>query len=65
MQTNEYNFLAVRAFPVRVSASSECQARQKVERFEEWLSAVAVSLVDMEEDAVLPLPPSGVKSLRK
>lgn len=65
MQTKDYDFLAIRAFPVRVSASDERQARQKVERFEEWLSLVAASLAGMEEDAVLPLPPVGVKALRK
>lgn len=64
MQTNEYNFVAVRAFAVRVSALDEQQARLKVERFEQWLSAVALSMADMNGDVVLPLPPVGVKPIR-
>jgi len=56
-----YEFVSVRAVPLRVRAETEQQARDLAETFEDWLLSVASSLSRMGDDAAFPLPPQGVE----
>lgn len=62
MENGIYEFTAVRAIPLRVQASSERQARERAERFCDWLTQAAAVFSAMDEEVVLPGPPSGVQA---